>query len=243
MAHQVVSNPLMVFYGVDGLPLDGGMIFVGLTSRNPETNPIQVYWDRELTQPAAQPIRTTSGYPSRNGIPSRIYLDFAVTTYSMTVKDKNSSTIYYRPISDYVLTDVTVGPVTDTILAAKAACDADVILADTSAKIATGTANFQGTWSGATTYSMGQSVAYNGRSYTALQSGINKQPDTNPAYWVAITVLDPAIVVTKDSSTGAAYLPAGTTAQRPVSPVNGYMRYNSDLLAMEAYTNGVCFHS
>jgi hypothetical protein len=45
-------------------------------------------------------------------------------------------------------------------------------------------------------------------------------------------------LVEKDSDTGAATMPAGTTAQRPVSPVNGYMRYNSDLLAMEAYTNG-----
>lgn len=45
--------------------------------------------------------------------------------------------------------------------------------------------------------------------------------------------------VAKDSDTGAAVLPAGTTAQRPVTPVNGYMRYNSDLLAMEAYVNGV----
>jgi len=46
------------------------------------------------------------------------------------------------------------------------------------------------------------------------------------------------IKVSKDSDTGAAFLPSGTTAQRPVSPANGYMRYNSDLLAMEAYVNG-----
>jgi hypothetical protein len=50
--------------------------------------------------------------------------------------------------------------------------------------------------------------------------------------------IDPLTLVHKDSSTGAAYMPAGTTAQRPVSPVNGYMRYNSNLLAMEAYVNG-----
>jgi hypothetical protein len=49
---------------------------------------------------------------------------------------------------------------------------------------------------------------------------------------------DLVTTVVKDSATGAAYMPSGTTAQRPVSPVNGYMRYNSDLLAMEAYVNG-----
>jgi hypothetical protein len=49
---------------------------------------------------------------------------------------------------------------------------------------------------------------------------------------------DLVTTVTKDSNTGAAYIPSGTTAQRPASPINGYMRYNSDLLAMEAYVNG-----
>ena len=44
--------------------------------------------------------------------------------------------------------------------------------------------------------------------------------------------------VSKDSNTGAAYMPSGTTAQRPISPSNGYMRYNTDLTSMEAYSNG-----
>jgi hypothetical protein len=44
--------------------------------------------------------------------------------------------------------------------------------------------------------------------------------------------------VVKDSDTGAAFMPSGTTDQRPASPENGYMRYNSDLSAMEAYANG-----
>jgi hypothetical protein len=52
------------------------------------------------------------------------------------------------------------------------------------------------------------------------------------------TPLLSANTVSKDSATGAAYIPSGTTAQRPASPANGYLRYNSDLLAMEAYVNG-----
>lgn len=51
-------------------------------------------------------------------------------------------------------------------------------------------------------------------------------------------LLDPTKTVAKDSSTGAAYIPVGTTAQRPASPTNGYLRYNTDLLSMEAYSNG-----
>jgi hypothetical protein len=40
------------------------------------------------------------------------------------------------------------------------------------------------------------------------------------------------------NSTGAITLPIGTTAQRPTSPANGYMRYNSSASLVEAYLNG-----
>lgn len=43
--------------------------------------------------------------------------------------------------------------------------------------------------------------------------------------------------VNKDSSTGAANLPAGTTGQRPGSPAAGMFRYNSDTGQFEGYTN------
>lgn len=45
-------------------------------------------------------------------------------------------------------------------------------------------------------------------------------------------------VVDKDSGTGSATLPAGTTAQRTASPVNGQLRYNSDNNEFEGYING-----
>ena len=45
-------------------------------------------------------------------------------------------------------------------------------------------------------------------------------------------------VVDKDSNTGSATLPAGTTAQRTASPVNGQIRYNSDNNEFEGYING-----
>ena len=41
-----------------------------------------------------------------------------------------------------------------------------------------------------------------------------------------------------DSPTGAATLPAGTTAQRPVSPVVGMVRFNTDLNYLEEYRSG-----
>jgi hypothetical protein len=38
-------------------------------------------------------------------------------------------------------------------------------------------------------------------------------------------------------STGAVKLPSGTSAQRPASPVNGMMRYNTTTLSVEGYAN------
>ncbi len=38
-------------------------------------------------------------------------------------------------------------------------------------------------------------------------------------------------------STGAVTIPAGTTAQRPSSPVNGMMRYDPTTLRVEGYAN------
>jgi hypothetical protein len=40
------------------------------------------------------------------------------------------------------------------------------------------------------------------------------------------------------SGTGFLLIPKGTTAERPVVPVDGEMRYNTDFNAFEGYTNG-----
>ena len=42
-----------------------------------------------------------------------------------------------------------------------------------------------------------------------------------------------------NSSTGYFDLPAGTTAQRPASPVNGMVRYNTTTSQLEAYQNSI----
>jgi len=42
-------------------------------------------------------------------------------------------------------------------------------------------------------------------------------------------------ITQQTGTTGSAIIPSGTTAQRPSSPQDGYMRYNTDLGAWEAY--------
>ena len=40
------------------------------------------------------------------------------------------------------------------------------------------------------------------------------------------------------NSTGSITIPSGTTAQRPASPVNGMLRYNTDTSHLEIYLSG-----
>ena len=47
------------------------------------------------------------------------------------------------------------------------------------------------------------------------------------------------ILINADSTTGAAQLPVGTTAQRPASPVTGQLRYNSTTASTEVYNGSV----
>ena len=54
--------------------------------------------------------------------------------------------------------------------------------------------------------------------------------------------INPSLLVAKDSSTGAAIIPSGTTAQRPVSPAQGYLRFNTTLGKPEVY-NGSAWGS
>lgn len=86
-----IPPPFPVFEDADGEPLRSGFVFVGEANKDPETNPITVFWNADLSQPAAQPIRTNNGFLSRAGSPSRIYSN---ENYSITVKDKQKNVVY-----------------------------------------------------------------------------------------------------------------------------------------------------
>lgn len=74
----------------------------------------------------------------------------------------------------------------------------------------------------------GITVTNTGVTSATAGSGISVSASTGGVTFTNTGVL-------KDSSTGAAYLPAGTTAQRPGSPSAGYFRYNSSLTRFEGY--------
>ena len=86
-----VNPPFPVFADIDGQPLENGYIWIGTVNLNPQTNPINVYWDAALTISATQPIRTLGGYPSNSGTPARFFVN---ADYSIRVMNRNGSTIY-----------------------------------------------------------------------------------------------------------------------------------------------------
>jgi hypothetical protein len=89
-----LSTPYPVFTDRDGTPLDNGFVYFGVINDNPETAPIQVFFDPALTQPAAQPLRTSNGYIMRNGSPAILY---AGGLFSVTLRDKNGALVVYAP--------------------------------------------------------------------------------------------------------------------------------------------------
>jgi hypothetical protein len=88
---QSVAVPYPAFADIDGQPLEDGYINIGVANLNPITNPINVFWDSGLTITAAQPIRTSGGYPVYQGTPSRFYVG---VDYSIQVKDKKGTVVY-----------------------------------------------------------------------------------------------------------------------------------------------------
>lgn len=81
-----ITEPFPIFYDDDGTPLDDGMIYVGEENQDPRQNPIQVYYDAALTQPASQPIRTLGGRPAYQGAPTNLYVSSA--QYSIEVQNR-----------------------------------------------------------------------------------------------------------------------------------------------------------
>jgi len=94
MSALSINPTFPVFTDTDGQPLESGYIWIGTVNLDPQMNPIAVYWDGALTMPAAQPIRTLSGYPANNGTPARIYSN---ADYSIRVQNKNGSVVYSAP--------------------------------------------------------------------------------------------------------------------------------------------------
>jgi len=87
---NLVKNPYPLFNDVDGAPLDAGYVYIGERDNSPITNPLQAYWDVDLTIPAYN-IRTIGGYFSYNGSPGVLYTEYP---YSILIQNKKGETVF-----------------------------------------------------------------------------------------------------------------------------------------------------
>ena len=107
----------------------------------------------------------------------------------------------------------------DTVATAAATADAKAVAAQTSAN--TGIANAA-------------------TAQTQANLGVSKANTAQAEVDALETVVaaNAATAVQKDSNVGAAHMPIGNTAQRPVAPQEGDFRYNSQLSRFEGYQTG-----
>lgn len=106
MSTNVVTPPFDIWPGLDGQPLENGMIWVGVANMDAPSNPVAVFWDAALTISAALPIRTVNGYPSRDGSPG---VFFCATDYSLKVTTAVGVPVYSAPARvDTSVTDVVI---------------------------------------------------------------------------------------------------------------------------------------
>ena len=90
---QKVANPVPYFFDASGRPLTGGRVFVGVVNEDPETDPIDVFWDLDGTIAADQPLRTVGGLIVNGTNPSDAFFD--AEDYSMRVRDANGVEVFY----------------------------------------------------------------------------------------------------------------------------------------------------
>jgi len=92
-----LTNPLPIFLDADGTLLDGGYLYVGVASADPQSQPLQVYFDAAYTIPAAQPLRTLGGSIVNGATPTQVFLKEA--DFSLRVLDADRQLLRYDPTS------------------------------------------------------------------------------------------------------------------------------------------------
>jgi hypothetical protein len=88
-------NPIPTFGDGRGGLLDAGYIWIGQAGTDPEVgaNQLAIYWDKELTVPASQPLRTLSGNIVQGLNLGLVY--FAETNFSLAIRDADGNLVTY----------------------------------------------------------------------------------------------------------------------------------------------------
>ena len=89
--NSLITSPYPIFSDINGSPLDAGFVFIGETTRDPESFPIDVYWDEAKTQKAVQPIKTRNGYIVKDGQLAKVFIE--QESCSIRTKNRNASVV------------------------------------------------------------------------------------------------------------------------------------------------------
>lgn len=92
---QRLGNPFPLFIDGRGALVDAGYIYVGVAGQDPESDPIDLFVDQDLTIPIAQPLRTLGGVIVSGENPTFVYM--AEADHSIRVRDANGQQVYYVP--------------------------------------------------------------------------------------------------------------------------------------------------
>jgi hypothetical protein len=92
MSALEIQSPFPVFTDRAGAPLTGASIYIGSRGQNPQTNPVSVYFDDDLSISAEQPIRTSGGFALNRGSPARLFVN--ASTYSIAVRDRLGALVF-----------------------------------------------------------------------------------------------------------------------------------------------------
>jgi hypothetical protein len=92
-----VTNPSPLFLDGRGALLDAGYIYIGQPNVDPEivANQLALFWDKEKTIQAPQPLRTLGGIIVNGQNPAFVFLVEA--NYSMTIRDADNVLVVYIP--------------------------------------------------------------------------------------------------------------------------------------------------
>lgn len=90
---QLVGNPFPLFLDRRGRPLDGGSVYIGEAGQNPQTHPVDTFFDAGGTVPAPQPLAVIGGVITNAGNPALVFADD--DQFSMRVKDADGVDVFY----------------------------------------------------------------------------------------------------------------------------------------------------
>lgn len=90
---QRLQNPDPQWRDLKGELLDAGYIYIGEANKDPEIDPLTVYWETDRSQVADQPLRTRGGVIINEAVPAFVWIP--EDDYSIRVLDADGNLVRY----------------------------------------------------------------------------------------------------------------------------------------------------